>query len=70
MNITDIIIIGGGAAGLAASREIAKARKKVFVLEARNRLGGRINTLTIQGFTTHLKGEVEFLHGEMPVTQS
>jgi len=70
MNITDIIIIGGGAAGLAASREIAKARKKVFVLEARNRLGGRINTLTIQGFSTHLEAGVEFIHGEMPVTQS
>ncbi len=46
----DVIIIGGGASGLAAGKEIAKAGKKVYVLEARNRLGGRIYTLTVPGF--------------------
>jgi monoamine oxidase len=70
MNNADVIIIGGGAAGLAAGREIVKAGKKVILLEAQNRLGGRINTLTVPGFSTYLEAGVEFIHGEMPVTQS
>ena len=70
MNKADVIIIGGGAAGLAAGREIARACKKVFLLEGRIRLGGRIYTLSLPGFSTHLEAGVEFIHGEMPVTQS
>ena len=70
MNNEDVIIIGAGAAGLAAGRELSKAGKKVILLEAQNRLGGRINTLTAPGFSTHLEAGVEFIHGEMPVTQS
>lgn len=70
MNKADVIIIGAGAAGLTAGRKIAKAGKKVFVLEARNRLGGRINTLTVPGFSVPLEAGVEFIHGEMPVTKS
>ena len=70
MNNEDVIIIGAGAAGLAAGRELLKAGKKVILLEAQNRLGGRINTLTAPGFSTHLEAGAEFIHGEMPVTQS
>lgn len=66
----DVIIIGGGASGLAAGKEIAKAGKKVCVLEARNRLGGRIHTLTVTGFSTHLEAGAEFVHGDMPTTKS
>ena len=40
----DVIIIGSGAAGLAAARELSAAQLKVIVLEARDRIGGRINT--------------------------
>ncbi|HEY9204747.1 MAG TPA: NAD(P)/FAD-dependent oxidoreductase [Candidatus Methanoperedens sp.] len=66
----DVIIIGGGASGLEAGKEIAKAGKKVYVLEARNRLGGRIHTLTVPGFSTPLEAGAEFVHGDMPATQS
>src|SRR5450759_2991006 len=66
----DVIIIGGGASGLEAGKEIAKAGKKVYVLEARNRLGGRIYTLTVPGFSTPLEAGAEFVHGDMPATQS
>jgi monoamine oxidase len=66
----DVIIIGGGASGLVAGKEITKAGKKVYVLEARNRLGGRIHTLTVPGFSTSLEAGAEFVHGDMPVTQS
>ncbi|MCX9073108.1 MAG: NAD(P)/FAD-dependent oxidoreductase [Candidatus Methanoperedens sp.] len=70
MDKMDVIIIGGGASGLAAGKEIAKAGKKVCVLEARNRLGGRIHTLTVPGFSTHIEAGAEFVHGDMPSTKS
>jgi len=41
----DILIIGAGAAGVAAARELSVAGLNVIVPEARERIGGRINTL-------------------------
>ncbi len=66
----DVIIIGGGASGLAAGRKITQAGKKVCVLEARNRLGGRIYTLTSTDFSTLIEAGAEFVHGIMPATES
>jgi monoamine oxidase len=37
----DIVVIGGGAAGVAAARRIQAANRKVIVVEAEGRLGGR-----------------------------
>jgi monoamine oxidase len=45
MRELDVIVIGAGAAGLAAARRLATARLSIRVLEARNRLGGRAWTL-------------------------
>jgi monoamine oxidase len=45
---TEVIIIGGGAAGIAAARRIADAQIKCLLLEARPRLGGRAWTTTEQ----------------------
>ncbi len=47
---SDIIIIGAGAAGLMAAKELSGKGKKVTVLEARNRPGGRIDTLHLAEF--------------------
>jgi monoamine oxidase len=60
------VIIGAGAAGLAAGRMLASAGQRVAILEARNRIGGRIYThhasLTGHGdFAVELGAE--FIHG-------
>ena len=39
-----VIVIGAGVAGLAAAERLGKAGIPVIVLEARNRIGGRILT--------------------------
>jgi len=41
----DVIIIGAGLTGLTLATSLAKEGKSFLVLEARNRIGGRIHTL-------------------------
>jgi monoamine oxidase len=61
----DVIVIGAGAAGLAAAERLYRNGADVLVLEARDRLGGRI-------FTVHGDGDAptelgaEFVHGRPP----
>jgi monoamine oxidase len=45
MSELDVVVIGAGAAGLAAAQRLATARLSIRVLEARSRLGGRAWTL-------------------------
>jgi monoamine oxidase len=46
---TEVVIIGGGAAGIAAARRLTQAAIKYLVLEARARLGGRAWTVIDPG---------------------
>jgi monoamine oxidase len=46
----DVIIIGGGLAGLAAGHELTQAGHGVLLIEARDRLGGRVHTSHVPGF--------------------
>ena len=50
---TEVVIIGGGAAGVAAARCIADARLDCLLVEARSRLGGRAWTIN-SGFPIDL----------------
>jgi monoamine oxidase len=54
MHETDVVVIGAGAAGVAAARRIAAADMRVMVLEARSRIGGRAWTLRAAGFPLDL----------------
>ncbi len=45
----DVIVIGGGFAGLRAARDLADSGRSVVVLEARDRLGGRAWTRPFNG---------------------
>lgn len=62
--MTSVIIIGAGAAGLAAARSLTKQHVDVTVLEARDRIGGRIHTLHDDSLTIELGAE--FIHGKHP----
>src|SRR5690242_884492 len=64
-----IIVIGAGAAGLMAARELGRAGKRVTILEARDRCGGRIAPLPVEEFGYRADGGAEFVHGEAPVTR-
>lgn len=49
MTNPDIVVIGGGAAGIAATRHLVEAGRDVLLIEARDRLGGRAHSVTVAG---------------------
>lgn len=63
-----IIIIGAGAAGLMAARKLSAAGYPVTVLEANERIGGRIHTIQPPGFLQPIEEGAEFMHGKLPLT--
>ena len=66
----DAIIIGAGAAGLAAGRVLSGAGKKICILEARPRIGGRVFTQHIAGLPLPIELGAEFIHGMASTTFS
>jgi monoamine oxidase len=70
----DVVIVGAGAAGLAAAARLAQAGRRVALLEARDRIGGRIFTRHLPAAEGHAPLRVElgaeFIHGLPPATWS
>ena len=65
---TDVVIVGAGAAGLAAARSLAERSIRVIVFEAKDRIGGRVmwKSLGTAGVPAELGAE--FIHGDAPET--
>jgi monoamine oxidase len=64
----EVIVIGAGAAGLAAAEALARAGRSVLVLEARERIGGRVWTRRMPGLAVPFELGAEFVHGDAAVT--
>jgi monoamine oxidase len=62
----DVLIIGAGVAGLAAAAELASSARQVILLEARDRIGGRIFTLHHSDSEAPIELGAEFVHGRPP----
>ena len=60
-NSLDILVIGAGIAGLAAARELQAKGHTVMVLEARDRIGGRLWTNSVLGVPLDLGAS--WIHG-------
>jgi monoamine oxidase len=64
----DAIVIGAGAAGLAAARALAARSLRVIVVEARDRVGGRVLSHASPRAAMPVELGAEFIHGPAPQT--
>lgn len=63
---TDVVVIGAGAAGLAALAELHRGGVEAQCIEARDRIGGRILTLRDPLSPIPIELGAEFIHGRSP----
>ena len=68
MKRPDVIILGAGAAGLMAAKALSAAGRSVLILEARDRIGGRILTIRDPAYHAPVELGAEFIHGRPDVT--
>ena len=61
-DVLDCVVVGAGAAGLAAAATLHEAGRTFVVLEARDRIGGRAHTVRLSGGQVAERG-AEYLHG-------
>lgn len=65
-----MVIVGAGAAGLMAARTLASAGKRVTMLEARQRCGGRVFPQPVAEFGYPAEAGAEYIHGAAPLTRA
>ncbi|MBV9103145.1 MAG: FAD-dependent oxidoreductase [Candidatus Eremiobacteraeota bacterium] len=65
----DVVVIGAGAAGLAAARMLAERGQRVFLLEARDRIGGRVWSSPTARPALRAEFGAEFIHGKAAETR-
>ncbi|HEX3865193.1 MAG TPA: NAD(P)/FAD-dependent oxidoreductase, partial [Gemmatimonadaceae bacterium] len=68
MKNPDVVVIGAGACGLTAATALAEAGLEPIVLEARDRIGGRVLTERAAGVPVPIELGAEFIHGEARLT--
>ena len=61
---SDVVVVGGGVAGLAAAVRLAEAGRRVTLLEARARLGGRVYTVLDPAEGHPIELGAEFVQGD------
>ncbi|MDQ3857182.1 MAG: FAD-dependent oxidoreductase [Actinomycetota bacterium] len=67
-DVRDVLVVGGGFAGVTAAREAALAGQSVLLLEARDRLGGRTWSSSWDGIPVEYGGQ--WVHWHQPHTWS
>jgi monoamine oxidase len=66
--MVDVVVIGGGVAGLHAAGLLARGGAEVVLLEGRDRLGGRVLTVHEPGWPA-IEAGAEFVHGRPPLLE-
>jgi len=65
-DFADVIVVGGGVAGLAAADALIARGRSVLLVEGRERLGGRIDTRHDPAWPAPIERGAEFVHGKPP----
>ena len=61
----DALVVGAGAAGLRAASDLLRKRASVLVLEARDRIGGRVHSLEDRELGRVIELGADFVHGPL-----
>ncbi len=66
----DVIVVGAGAAGLAAALQLATRSVRVIALESRDHIGGRVMWQSVGTVSVPAELGAEFIHGAAPETSA